>query len=405
MNGELNVSANNIRFTRLDVKPASEFFDFRPQEIVFSHRPGTNFAAFGAGDIAYLFSFTVLCSDCTPGTPAPKEDNTSQLEVEYGLVGDSFKQFDSVEKRINDLAAKLRIAVTPKNQPSLKDPPEAMGLYSDLNLRLAELCPEPGKSCVQSYAKYQACKASASPTGCGDPPACSAFCNLTHEAFQGLKAGFCTGGKLDNASLIPDWSEVAKKMDAARKARGPIDPATIKIVEPPSGPPLDFMGKPIEPDNPCSVESAYASFMMTHMTASLMPPASLSSASGSLSAPPGTGLGANLDPSKQFIVIPSAIAGGNLLSQVQPVYPPIAKAARVEGTVVLLGIISKTGEISALSVVSGPPMLMSAALDAVKQWKYKPYLFNGYPVEVQTTVNVVFSLDRPAVAAPAGAKP
>jgi protein TonB len=81
-----------------------------------------------------------------------------------------------------------------------------------------------------------------------------------------------------------------------------------------------------------------------------------------------------------------------LLQKTVPIYPPIAKAARVQGTVVLQATISKTGTIENLQVVSGPAMLQQAAMDAVKQWRYRPYLLNNEPVEVDTTVNVIFTL-------------
>jgi protein TonB len=81
-----------------------------------------------------------------------------------------------------------------------------------------------------------------------------------------------------------------------------------------------------------------------------------------------------------------------LLQKTVPLYPPIAKAARVSGTVILQATISKTGTIENLRVISGPAMLQQAALDAVKSWRYRPYLLNNDPVEVETTVNVVFSL-------------
>ena len=74
--------------------------------------------------------------------------------------------------------------------------------------------------------------------------------------------------------------------------------------------------------------------------------------------------------------------------------PPIAIAARIEGTVVLQATISKAGTIENLRVASGPPMLQQAALDAVKTWLYRPYLLDGQPVEVETTVNVIFTLGR-----------
>ncbi len=92
------------------------------------------------------------------------------------------------------------------------------------------------------------------------------------------------------------------------------------------------------------------------------------------------------------IPVSSGVMAGNLLSKTQPVYPAIAKAARISGTVVLQATISKSGSIENLHVVSGPAMLQQAAMDAVRTWKYKPYLFNGDPVEVETQVNVVFNL-------------
>jgi protein TonB len=90
--------------------------------------------------------------------------------------------------------------------------------------------------------------------------------------------------------------------------------------------------------------------------------------------------------------ISAGVAVGMLLQKTQPVYPPIAKAARVSGTVVLQATISKTGQIENLRVISGPAMLQQAAMDAVKTWRYKPYLLNNEPVEVETTINVIFSL-------------
>jgi protein TonB len=85
---------------------------------------------------------------------------------------------------------------------------------------------------------------------------------------------------------------------------------------------------------------------------------------------------------------------GSLLAKFVPVYPAIAKAAGVHGTVVLQATISKSGTIENLRVIGGPLMLQQAALDAVKTWRYRPYLLNGEPVEVETTVNVVFEMER-----------
>ena len=90
--------------------------------------------------------------------------------------------------------------------------------------------------------------------------------------------------------------------------------------------------------------------------------------------------------------ISAGVMVGMLLQKTQPLYPPIAKAARVSGTVVLQATISKTGQIEGLHVISGPAMLQQAALDAVRTWRYRPYLLNNEPVEVETTVNVIFTL-------------
>jgi protein TonB len=83
-----------------------------------------------------------------------------------------------------------------------------------------------------------------------------------------------------------------------------------------------------------------------------------------------------------------------VIYKVLPVYPSIAKVAGVQGTVSLEATISKQGTIENLRVVSGPPMLQKAALDAVSAWRYRPFLLNGEPVAVETTVNVVFNLGR-----------
>jgi protein TonB len=77
---------------------------------------------------------------------------------------------------------------------------------------------------------------------------------------------------------------------------------------------------------------------------------------------------------------------------VQPAYPPLARSARIQGTVVLQAVISKQGTIENLSVLSGHPMLVQAALDAVRHWRYRPYILNSEPVEVETQITVNFSL-------------
>jgi protein TonB len=83
---------------------------------------------------------------------------------------------------------------------------------------------------------------------------------------------------------------------------------------------------------------------------------------------------------------------GNLMHRVQPVYPSPARSARIQGQVVLSATISKVGTIENLRVVAGHPMLVGAAIDAVKQWRYRPYILNNEPVEVETQITVNFSL-------------
>jgi periplasmic protein TonB len=94
----------------------------------------------------------------------------------------------------------------------------------------------------------------------------------------------------------------------------------------------------------------------------------------------------------QRVRVSSGVVSGLLLRKVQPNYPPLARQARIQGTVVLQAQISKEGAIENLQLISGHPMLAPAAIEAVKQWKYKPYLLNGEPVEVETQVQVNFTL-------------
>jgi TonB family protein len=90
--------------------------------------------------------------------------------------------------------------------------------------------------------------------------------------------------------------------------------------------------------------------------------------------------------------VSAAVAMGNLVSKVAPVYPAEARAAGIEGTVRLDAVIGKDGAVKDLQVMSGPAMLQQPSMDAVKQWVYRPYLLNGEPVEVKTQIQVVYSL-------------
>lgn len=112
--------------------------------------------------------------------------------------------------------------------------------------------------------------------------------------------------------------------------------------------------------------------------------------------PGGTGeLGQGAVTANGLVGVSSGIVAGLLDHAVAPVYPPIAKAAHVQGVVVLRAILSKEGDIESLEVISGPPLLRQAAMDAVQRWKYRPYVLNGVPTEVRTTINVNFTFAAP----------
>ena len=103
--------------------------------------------------------------------------------------------------------------------------------------------------------------------------------------------------------------------------------------------------------------------------------------------------------------VSQGVAQALLIEQVPPVYPPIARQARIQGQVVLQATIGRDGSMQDVHVVSGHPILIPAALDAVKQWRYKPYFLNGAPVEVETQITVNFTLTNtppPAASAPPG---
>ncbi len=149
-----------------------------------------------------------------------------------------------------------------------------------------------------------------------------------------------------------------------------IVPATITMLAKPEAPPADWQ----------------------------IPGAALSSGSGD--NPAAIFTGHNDRPvvvqaaSKGPTIISRGVAEGMLLQKVTPRYPPIAQASHTQGTVVLQAVISKNGMIENLRVLSGSPMLTQAALDAVSQWRYRPYLLSGEPVAVETTINVVFRMNQ-----------
>ncbi|HEX4005719.1 MAG TPA: energy transducer TonB [Acidobacteriaceae bacterium] len=125
-------------------------------------------------------------------------------------------------------------------------------------------------------------------------------------------------------------------------------------------------------------------------------------APGTGDGPPGALLGGIVPPPAPLVRlarpdgpvhVSSGVAAGQLVAPIQPVYPIIAKEAGIQGTVIVAATISTEGRIENLHVVSGPAMLVNAAVTAIREARYRPYLLNGQPVEVETTISVVFLLN------------
>lgn len=98
------------------------------------------------------------------------------------------------------------------------------------------------------------------------------------------------------------------------------------------------------------------------------------------------------EPAPQPVTVRSGVMEGQMLKRVDPYYPEKARQRHLQGDVVLSAVIDKQGNIKNLKAVSGDPVLVDAAMDAVQQWKYRPYLLEGKPVEVKTIVTVRFHL-------------
>jgi protein TonB len=140
----------------------------------------------------------------------------------------------------------------------------------------------------------------------------------------------------------------------------------------------DGVGKRIEPPPPPPSAGVQGGIVGGVMSGGSMPPSPRS-------APTPTGP----------VRISAGVASGMLIHKVDPVYPADARAANVQGIVVLHAIISEEGTVEKLDIISGPPALAAAAIDAVSQWRYRPYLLNDEPVKVETTININFTLTGP----------
>jgi periplasmic protein TonB len=103
---------------------------------------------------------------------------------------------------------------------------------------------------------------------------------------------------------------------------------------------------------------------------------------------------AKTSPTPKRMLIASRVAEANLIHNVAPIYPLEAGRARIEGAVVLLAVIAKDGTVQDVRVESGLPVLAQAAIDAVKQWRYRPYVLNGDPIEVVSQITINFTLSK-----------
>jgi TonB family protein len=147
--------------------------------------------------------------------------------------------------------------------------------------------------------------------------------------------------------------------------------------------------------SPLVVKGGTAPTLQTAAPAADSPAPSMTgiAVAGSSAPPPNLGSSGSVPkPVLQTMKISQGVSRGLLIHQVSPVYPKTALAMRIEGSVELSTTISKTGDITHVKVVSGEAQLAKAAADAVKQWKYKPYLLNGEPVDIETAVTVNFKL-------------
>lgn len=102
----------------------------------------------------------------------------------------------------------------------------------------------------------------------------------------------------------------------------------------------------------------------------------------------------NVNQTRPRRTVSESVQAAQLFHRVEPIYPPLAKQLRREGRVELHAIIGTDGTIQSLEVISGDPLLIRSALDAVREWRYHPTLLNGQPVEVETHITVIYSLSR-----------
>jgi TonB family protein len=179
---------------------------------------------------------------------------------------------------------------------------------------------------------------------------------LLDETILHFSSGWREIYRLSSGAPADSRSQAANSASSSGASPNPASPAAAALPPAPSGANLDRVTTPSTP-----------------------------------TAAKGAGLPVSEPPRMKPVKL--AAADALLVKRVPAEYPLDAKLLRLEGTVVLKVIVDKTGEVFQVNALSGPPLLESAAVDAVKQWQYKPYSVAGQPVDIETTVQVVFALD------------
>jgi periplasmic protein TonB len=384
--GTLKVSKSLVSFIPGEPSAANPVKTFATTAVSFHHDIGQVVAFVGTPTLSYAFGLAAVCIRCVPGSLAIDPAKTAQLDAEYALIDNSIKDFDGSLKRHLELSSHMRFGVTPDNQPGPDATAESLKMWAALNGTLAGMCSEPAKSCVQMYAAYQSCRAGVKRDACGAAPTCSAFFALVPEVYRKLQADVRLSPMMSETSDYA-WLSPRRPGDpplpqgVIGMSAGVFNGGAVGARKDGAKPKEILMIKEDEPPPPVTAGVA-------GMGASM-----LSGASGPASKIAGPTHGGSPR-------IPAGVMQGLIVTRVNPVYPPIARAARISGTVTLHAIIGKEGRIERLEAISGPPMLQGAALDAVKHWTYKPFLLNGEPVEVDTTVIVNFNLTADPASVP-----
>jgi peptidyl-prolyl cis-trans isomerase A (cyclophilin A) len=195
------------------------------------------------------------------------------------------------------------------------------------------------------------------------------------------RLAMANSGPNTNGSQFFITEQAYPSLDMHYTLFGQCDDPSVNVVKTIARVPRDDNDKPLTPVTLDKVTIVPEGAPMPPLPASDVPP-----------PPPAPAADAEAPSAPKRVMVSAGVAASMLLKRTVPIYPPDAKAAGISGTVVLHAVISDDGTVKELSVVQGPPELQQAAMDAVKTWVYKPYLLNGEPVEVATTINIIFTL-------------